>query len=280
MGKARKGAGLPELPEVETIKRGLAARLTGARIRSVEQRRPDLRFPLPERLGQRLVDRTLVGFARRAKYILIGLDDGWTMLVHLGMSGRLVLDGPPRGPHEHLTFHFGDGAVLRFVDPRRFGLLDLWPADRLEEHPLLRGLGVEPLEPGFDGTVLRRLFAGRRVALKSALLDQRLVVGIGNIYANEALFEARLSPRRPAGSLGPVRAERLAGAIRAVLERAIAAGGTSLRDYVQANGELGHFQNAFQVYERAGEPCPACGRPIRRLVLGGRASYLCTRCQR
>lgn len=271
---------MPELPEVETIARGLRARLEGARIAAVEQRRADLRFPMPERLASRLEGRALRGVARRAKYILAGLDDGWTLLLHLGMSGRLVLDGPPRGPHEHLTLRFEDGTLLRLVDPRRFGAVDLWPSERLAEHPLLRGLGVEPLEPDFDGRVLLDLLRGRRMPLKTALMDQRLVVGIGNIYANEALFRARLSPRRPSLTIGPERADRLAGAIRAVLEAAIAKGGTTLRDYVQANGELGSFQNDFRVYERAGEPCPACGRPIRRIVLGGRATYFCGRCQR
>lgn len=271
---------MPELPEVETITRGLRARLTGARIAAVEQRRADLRFPMPERLASRLVGRRVQGFTRRAKYILAALDDGWTLLLHLGMAGRLVLDGPPRGPHEHLTLRFADGTFLRLVDPRRFGAVDLWPSDRLAEHPLLRGLGIEPLAPEFDAVVLREILRGRRTPLKSALMDQRLVVGIGNIYANEALFRARLSPRRLALTVGAERAARLAEAIRAVLEAAIAKGGTSLRDYVQANGELGSFQNDFLVYDRAGEPCPACGRPIRRIVLAGRASYFCPGCQR
>ncbi|MCS6778564.1 MAG: bifunctional DNA-formamidopyrimidine glycosylase/DNA-(apurinic or apyrimidinic site) lyase [Geminicoccaceae bacterium] len=271
---------MPELPEVETITRGLAARLSGRRIVALEQRRPDLRFPLPERLAARLEGRRVEAFARRGKFILATLDDGWTLLLHLGMSGRLVLDGAPRGPHEHLTFRFEDGSTLRFVDPRRFGMLDLWPHERLAEHPQLRALGVEPLAPEFDGPRLEGLLRGRRTPLKSALMDQRLLVGIGNIYANEALFRARLSPRRLAGSIGPTRAARLVRAIRETLEAAIAKGGTSLRDYVQANGELGNFQNDFAVYERAGAPCPACGRPIRRIVQAGRATYFCPRCQR
>jgi formamidopyrimidine-DNA glycosylase len=235
---------------------------------------------MPERLRSRLEGRGLVGFSRRAKYILAGLDDGWTLLLHLGMSGRLVLDGPPRDPHEHLTLRFEDGTLLRLVDPRRFGAVDLWPTDRLGEHPFLRGLGVEPLEPGFDGKTLLDLLRGRRTPLKTALMDQRLVAGIGNIYANEALFRARLSPRRLALTIGPERADRLARGIKAVLEAAIAKGGTTLRDYVQTNGELGSFQNDFRVYERAGEPCPICGRPIRRIVLAGRSTYFCGRCQR
>lgn len=271
---------MPELPEVETIARGLARRLVGRRILAVEQRRADLRFALPERLAERLAGRRLLGVDRRAKYILADLEGGSTLLLHLGMSGRLVLDGAPRGPHEHLTFAFEGGTLLRFVDPRRFGMLDLWPTDRLAEHRLLRGLGVEPLDPGFDGATLLRLLRGRRVALKTALMDQRLVVGVGNIYANEALFRAGLSPRRQAFTVGPARAARLARAVREVLEEAIAKGGTSLRDYVQADGELGSFQGEFRVYDRAGEPCPACGRPIRRIVQGGRASFFCAGCQR
>lgn len=271
---------MPELPEVETIARGLARRLVGRRILAVEQRRADLRFALPERLPERLVGRRLLGVDRRAKYILARLEGGSTLLLHLGMSGRLVLDGAPRGPHEHLTFGFEGGTVLRFVDPRRFGMLDLWPTDRLAEHPLLAGLGVEPLDPGFDGPLLLGLLRGRRVPLKTALMDQRLVVGVGNIYANEALFRARLSPRRLAFTVGPERATRLARAVREVLEEAIAKGGTSLRDYVQANGELGSFQGEFKVYDREGRPCPRCGRPIRRIVQAGRATYFCAGCQR
>lgn len=271
---------MPELPEVETIARGLARGLAGERIVAVEQRRADLRFPLPERLPERLQGRRLERIGRRAKYILAELEGGSCLLLHLGMSGRLVLDGAPRGPHEHLTFRFASGRVLRFVDPRRFGLVDLWPTARLSEHRLLAGLGVEPLGPDFDGPHLLSLLRGRRVALKSALMDQRLVVGVGNIYANEALFAARLSPRRPALSVGPERAARLVAAVKAVLLAAIEKGGTSLRDYVQADGELGSFQGEFRVYERAGRPCPGCGRPIRRIVLGGRATYLCGRCQR
>lgn len=271
---------MPELPEVETIVRGLEARLRGARIEAVEQRRRDLRFPMPERLASRLEGRVVTGFARRAKYVLAALDDGWTLLLHLGMSGRLLLDGPPRGPHEHLTIGFDGGRLVRLVDPRRFGAVDLWPTARLGEHPLLRGLGVEPLGPEFGGPLLLDLLRGRRTPLKSALMDQRLVVGIGNIYANEALFRARLSPRRLALTVGPERAERLAHAVRAVLLEAIEKGGTSLRDYVQADGTLGSFQNDFRVYEREGEPCPGCGRPIRRIVLAGRATYFCGTCQR
>jgi formamidopyrimidine-DNA glycosylase len=271
---------MPELPEVETTMRALAARLTGRQITELVQRRPDLRFPLPERLAGRLIGRRVVGFGRRAKYILVGLEHGETVLLHLGMSGRLLFDGPPAGAHEHLTFGFDDGTLLRFVDPRRFGMLDLASTDRLERHPRLAGLGLEPLDPGFDGAALAAALAGRMRPLKVALMDQRLVVGVGNIYACEGLFRARLSPGRMAGGLGPVQSRRLATAIRAVLEEAIGAGGSSLRDYVQTNGELGVFQNQFAVYARAGEPCVHCARPISKLVQANRATYLCSRCQR
>jgi formamidopyrimidine-DNA glycosylase len=271
---------MPELPEVETTMRGLAAALTGRRITTLVQRRPDLRFPLPERLTERLVGRRVAGFARRAKYILAELDEGETLLLHLGMSGRLLLGGPPAGPHEHLTFGFDDGSLLRFVDPRRFGMLDLAPTSELAHHPRLAGLGLEPLDATFDGAALARVLAPSRSPLKVALMDQRRVVGVGNIYACESLFLARLSPARPAGGLRPAQSRRLAAAIRTVLEAAIGAGGSSLRDYIQVSGELGVFQDRFAVYDRADTPCPVCRRPIVRLVQANRATYMCTRCQR
>lgn len=271
---------MPELPEVETTMRALARRLEHREIRRVEQRRPDLRFTLPQGLPARLAGRRLAGFARRAKFIELMLDDGMTLLLHLGMSGRLLFDGPPAGPHEHLTFHFDDGTVLRFVDPRRFGMLDLWPTAGLPEHKWLKHLGTEPLGNAFDGKTLLAGLAGRHTALKVAIMDQRLVVGVGNIYASESLFRARLSPRRLAAGIGPERAGRLAAAIREVLLEAIDAGGSSLRDYVQSDGELGNFQRLFRVYDRTGLPCPTCGTAIRRLVLGGRATFYCGRCQR
>lgn len=271
---------MPELPEVETIMRALAVRLRGRRIERLDQRRLDLRFRLPDRLGERLTGRRLVDFGRRAKYILGHLDDHHSLMLHLGMSGRLLLDGPPAGPHEHLTFHFDDGSRLRFVDPRRFGMLDLCPTPQLDRHPRLAGLGLEPLDQGFDGAALAHALAGRQSALKVALMNQRLVVGVGNIYACEGLFRARLSPRRTAGHLRPRETERLAGAIRAVLWDAIDAGGSSLRDYVHTDGELGFFQDRFAVYGRAGEPCGRCGQPIRRLVQANRATFHCPRCQR
>lgn len=271
---------MPELPEVETIRRALASHLVGRRFQNVIQRRPDLRFPLPDRLPARLAGRRIEGIDRRAKYLVVRLDDGMAVLLHLGMSGRLVLGGPPLGPHEHLTFGLEGGQVLRFVDARRFGLLDLWPSDALERHPRLVGLGLEPLDEGFDGPRLHALLAARRSALKVALMDQRLVVGVGNIYASEALFRARLSPRRTAAFLRPGQTARLTLAVREVLLDAIEAGGSSLRDYVQADGELGFFQFSFSVYDREGAPCPRCGRPVRRIVQAARATFHCPACQR
>jgi formamidopyrimidine-DNA glycosylase len=271
---------MPELPEVETITRALAVRLRGRQIVALVQRRPDLRFPLPEHLVKRLVGRRLLGFGRRGKYILAHLDDQRSLVLHLGMSGRLLFDGPPAGPHEHLTFHFDDGTLLRFVDPRRFGMLDLTATRQLEAHPRLVGLGLEPLAATFDGVALGTALAGRQSALKLALMDQRVVVGVGNIYACESLFQARLSPRRTAGHLRPREAARLAGAVRAVLHEAIEAGGSSLRDYVQTDGALGFFQDRFAVYGRSGQPCRVCGRSIRRIAQANRATFYCTRCQR
>jgi formamidopyrimidine-DNA glycosylase len=271
---------MPELPEVETTMRALAARLRGRRIAALDQRRPDLRFPLPERLAERLIGRRLMGFGRRAKYILGHLDDEQTLLLHLGMSGRLLFDGPPAGPHEHLTFHFDDASRLRFVDPRRFGMLDLTPTAALQSHPRLAGLGLEPLAAGFDGPALAAALAGRQTALKLALMDQRVVVGVGNIYACEGLFRARLSPRRIAGHLRPREAARLAEALRTVLAEAIDAGGSSLRDYVQTDGQLGFFQERFAVYGLSGQPCRVCAAPIRRVAQANRATFFCPRCQR
>jgi formamidopyrimidine-DNA glycosylase len=271
---------VPELPEVETVMRGLQARLTGRRITQLTQRRADIRFPLPPDLAGRVTGRGLAGFERRAKYIIARLDDGQALILHLGMSGRLLFDGEPRGPHEHLTFAFDDGTLLRFVDPRRFGMVDLCAVDGLTTHRWLRHLGLEPLAPDFDGPALQRVLVGCQSPLKVALMDQRRVVGVGNIYASESLHRARLLPGRTAGLLRPAEASRLARAIVEVLEEAIAAGGSSLRDYVQADGELGSFQRNFRVYDRAEEPCLACGTKVERLVQGGRATFFCRRCQR
>jgi len=276
---------MPELPEVETVRRGLAPRLVGRRIVAVDQRAPKLRRPLPARLDARLRGRRVTKLGRRAKYILVHLDDGAVLLIHLGMSGRMMMiDGaaPIPGRHDHVIFHFEGDLHVTFNDVRRFGLIELTSEAELDDHPLLAKLGIDPLDPACDGPALAALYAGRRTAIKAALLDQRLIAGIGNIYACEALYRAHLSPRRHAGTIAGRRAERLSRTIREVLTEALAAGGSSLRDYVQASGELSYFQHRFKVYDRAGEPCPdrACDGTVRRIVQGGRSTFHCPRCQR
>lgn len=282
---------MPELPEVETVVRGLRPRLEGVRLTGVAQRRADLRQPLPERFAARLLGRRVIKIDRRAKYILVYLDDDQVLLCHLGMSGRLVLLGASEaratpGPHDHVILTTDRGDELRFNDARRFGLLDLVAADGLDGHRLLSDLGPEPLGNEFSGPVLARRLAGKRTPIKAALLDQRVVAGLGNIYVSESLFFAGLSPRRGAHSVQGGRAERLARAIRDVLLRAIEAGGSSLRDYVQASGELGYFQHAWAVYGREGQPCPGCtcdcagGGGIRRIVQSNRATFYCGTRQR
>ena len=274
---------MPELPEVETVRRGLEGPLVGRVLARVEQRRPDLRWPLPERFAERLQGRRVIRLDRRAKFILAHLDDGQVWMTHLGMSGRMCVSpgiAPPPGPHDHLTFRTDAGITITFQDHRRFGMMDLVPGLRLAEHRLLRELGPEPLGNAFNGPALSAALAGRMTPIKAALLDQKVVAGLGNIYVSEALFRAGVSPRRMAATVAGERAERLAPAIRAVLQEAIEAGGSSLRDYVQSSGELGCFQHAFRVYDRAGEPCLACGAPIRRIVQSGRSTYYCGRCQR
>jgi formamidopyrimidine-DNA glycosylase len=274
---------MPELPEVETVRRGLARVLEGRVLARVEQRRRDLRIPLPKRFAERLTGRRVLGLRRRAKYLLIDLDGGEVLIVHLGMSGRLVIgDGRGREPHDHVVLHTDEGTRVTYNDVRRFGLMTLARADELDRHPLLAGLAPDPLDPAFDGAVLGERLRGKRTPVKAALLDQRVVSGIGNIYACEALFRAGLSPRRMAGTVQGARAEALARALRVVLEEAIAAGGSSLRDYVQADGELGYFQHHWAVYEREGEPCPApgCKGRVRRTVQGGRSTFYCPAHQR
>ncbi len=280
---------MPELPEVETVVRGLRPCLEGRRFARVLQRRPDLRFPLPERFAERLTGRRILRIGRRGKYILVHLDGGEVLLCHLGMSGRMLLgrvDDCALEPHDHVVFDTDAGDRVRFNDARRFGSMDLVAESDLAEHKLLRGLGPEPLDEAFDGPALAAALRGRRTPIKAALLDQRVVAGIGNIYASEALFFAGLSPRRQAYTVRGRRAARLAEAIRDVLRRAIEAGGSSLRDYVQTNGELGYFQHHWAVYDHEGEACPGCtcgpapGGGIRRIAQSGRATFYCPLRQR
>ena len=279
---------MPELPEVETVCRGLAPRLTGRRLARVEVRREGLRVPFPKGLAKRLTGRVVTEIRRRAKYILIHLDDGGVVIAHLGMSGRMVITdapAPPPGKHDHLVLETDDGAVVSFNDARRFGLLVMTDAAGLAAHPLLAALGPEPLEPGFTPAVLSLALAGRRTPIKAALLDQTVVGGLGNIYVSEALFRAGISPLREAYSVAGAGADVLVPAIRSVLEAAIAAGGSSLRDYVQSSGELGYFQHQFAVYGREGEACPGCTCDaartggVVRLAQAGRSTFWCPRRQ-
>ena len=274
---------MPELPEVETVMRGLEARLTGRRIVRAEVRRADLRWAFPDGLAERLTGAGVLGFRRRAKYMLMRLEGGDSVLIHLGMSGRMLIRR--RGAneavlHEHVALETDDGWEIGFVDPRRFGSVDLVLTAAEEEHRLLAGLGPEPLGREFSARVLGAALAGRRTSIKAALLDQRVVAGLGNIYVCEALFRAGIAPGRLAGELGPGQVRRLVGEIKATLTEAIAAGGSSLRDYVQPSGELGYFQHAWQVYGREGEVCRRCpGAPscpgIMRMMQGGRSTFYC-----
>lgn len=277
---------MPELPEVETIVRGLRPRLEGRTLSRVSVRRPDLRIPFPENFSSRLEGRGVTRLDRRAKYIVALLSDGAALIVHLGMSGQWVIHegkpaGPP-GPHDHVEIALDDGTTLVYRDVRRFGLMTLTPQADLAEHPLLRDLGPEPLGNAFNGPSLSAALRGRRTPIKAALLDQRTVAGLGNIYVCEALFRAGISPRRLAASVAGVRADRLAPAIKVILNEAIDAGGSTLRDYVQASGELGYFQHRFSVYGREGESCAGCdcGGAIKRIVQSGRSTFFCSRRQR
>ncbi len=277
---------MPELPEVETVRRGLALRLEGRRVARLTLNRADLRVPMPLDLRERVEGRCVERLGRRAKYILLHLEDGGVVIAHLGMSGRLVLSAPgggaPADPHDHVIFTLEDGTELRFNDARRFGMLDYVSAAGLERHKLFAHLGPEPLGNEFNGPALAARLDGKATPIKAALLDQRVVAGLGNIYVSESLFYAGLSPKRIAGTVTGARAERLALAIRDVLERAIAAGGSSLRDYVQASGELGYFQRHWAVYGKEGERCPGCdcNRGIKRIVQSGRSTFYCGKRQR
>jgi len=276
---------MPELPEVETVCRGLAERLVGRQLRRVQVRRGDLRQPVPPDFAARLTGRRVLAVDRRAKYMLWHLDDAAVVLGHLGMSGRLCVKSDPAAPpaaHDHVCFETDDQQVLVYNDPRRFGLLLLATEATLTQHPLLRELGPEPLSADFTAACLRARLGARRGPLKAALLDQTVVAGLGNIYVCEALYRAGLSPLRPAGALSAAEARRLVSQIKAVLSTAITAGGSSLRDYVQADGELGGFQNQFVAYDREGAACRSrgCGQVITRIVQGGRATYYCRRCQK
>jgi formamidopyrimidine-DNA glycosylase len=285
---------VPELPEVETVRRGLVPALKGARLTRVEARRPDLRFALPEGFVQRLTGAVVLDLARRAKYLLAPLDRGDTLVMHLGMTGRFEIEGadrqerpgvfhyatPADPKHAHVVFETDAGRRITFFDPRRFGFMDLIPTDAIESHPWFAKMGPEPLGPDFDASVLAAAFKGRKQNPKTLLLDQRVVAGLGNIYVCEALFRARVSPLKPAGSISKAKIAALVDAIKAVLAEAVEAGGSSISDYAGADGALGYFQHSFRVYGREGEPCPdGCGGVVERIVQGGRSTFYCPRCQ-
>jgi formamidopyrimidine-DNA glycosylase len=297
---------MPELPEVETVCRGLVPVMQGRTFQRVVLNRRDLRFPLPDDFEARLAGARVVDLYRRAKYMLAHLSSGDALLMHLGMTGRFIIHrhgasaapgnfhhgteadaAPAAVRHVHVVFEMDGGDIIEYADPRRFGIMDLVAQSQLLEHKLMRGLGVEPLGNELSGPYLNEAFRGKRAPLKAVLLDQRLIAGIGNIYASEALYRAGLSPRRLAGTITAAagttrRVENLAAAVRAVLRDAIEAGGSTLRDYVSADGELGYFQHSFDVYDRDGEPCrrDGCGGVIRRIVQSGRSTYFCPTCQR
>ncbi len=283
---------MPELPEVETVRRGLSPAMEGVVIEAADVNRPDLRWPFPDRMAERLTGQRVDRLWRRSKYILADLSSGETLLIHLGMSGRMTVSGDPLGQfthdhpaaqkHDHVVFHMANGARITFNDPRRFGAMDLLPTATAEDHKLLSVLGPEPLGNDFHEQHLIEAFKGKNSPVKSALLDQGIVAGLGNIYVCEALYRGKVSPRRKAGQISAPRVAALVPIIRKVLQDAIEAGGSSLRDFRQADGELGYFQHSFDVYGREGEPCrtEGCGAEIKRITQSGRSSFYCAQCQR
>ncbi|MCB2134675.1 MAG: bifunctional DNA-formamidopyrimidine glycosylase/DNA-(apurinic or apyrimidinic site) lyase [Rhodobacteraceae bacterium] len=283
---------MPELPEVETVRRGLQPAMEGQVIAHAEVRRPDLRFPFPADMARRLTGARVDRLRRRSKYILADLSTGETLLIHLGMSGRMLVSGqmpggfhhehPAPAKHDHVVLHMDGGARITFNDARRFGAMDLMKTAEADDHWLLRDIGPEPLGNAFDEDYLKARLEGRTAPIKSALLDQRLVAGLGNIYVCEVLFRAGIDPRRKARNISAIRVAGLVPIIRNVLNEAIESGGSSLRDYRQADGELGYFQHRFQVYDREGQPCATagCGGTIARVGQSGRSTFFCPRCQR
>jgi formamidopyrimidine-DNA glycosylase len=274
---------MPELPEVETVCRGLARVLTGASFTKITLRRKDLRFPLPPRLEALLKNQKITALERRAKYILMHFAHGKSLLLHLGMSGRMVMDDgtEPLQKHDHVVFLTDKGLRVRFNDARRFGMMDVVDSNAAQEHKLLRHLGAEPFAENFTGAYLHEKLKGKKTAVKLAIMDQEVVVGVGNIYASEALYDAGISPLRAGGKITKAEAARLVADIRKVLQRSIEKGGSTLRDYVQADGGLGYFQHEFAVYGRTGESCKRCGKPcITRIQQGGRSTFFCAKTQK
>lgn len=283
---------MPELPEVETVRRGLAPAMESFVITRAQVNRPDLRWPFPANMAERLTGKRVLRLRRRSKYILVDLDSEETALVHLGMSGRMLVSGDPLGQfvhshpapekHDHVVLDMENGSRITFNDPRRFGAMDLFATGSDESHPLLASIGPEPLGNSFDENYLAEALSRRNTPMKSALLDQKLLAGLGNIYVCEALYRSKIHPTRPARRVSKERIARLVPVIREVLSDAIEAGGSSLRDFRQADGELGYFQHSFDVYGREGEPCRSegCSSHIRRIVQSGRSTFYCPTCQR
>ena len=293
---------MPELPEVETVRRGLEPVMTGQRIARVEQRRPDLRFPFPSHFRDRLEGQRILSLGRRAKYLLVDLGSEEVLIMHLGMSGRFTIIDPTQKQkpgtfhhetggsslHDHVVFHLENGARIIYNDPRRFGFMDIVPRNTLESCRHFKSMGIEPLGNALDGDHIRAVFEGKKAPLKAALLDQSLIAGLGNIYVCEALYRSGLSPKRRAGTLSSKRgamqdkADKLADIIRDVLIEAVEAGGSSLRDFAQTDGSLGYFQHRFRVYDREGEPCvtKSCAGTIKRIVQSGRSTFFCPKCQK
>ncbi|KAG1713727.1 Formamidopyrimidine-DNA glycosylase [Nymphon striatum] len=283
---------MPELPEVETVRAGLVPAMEGQVIRRADVNRPDLRWPFPDNMAQRLNGATVTALRRRSKYILADLSTAETLIIHLGMSGRMTVSGDPLGQfhhehpapakHDHVVFHMANGARVTFNDARRFGAMDLAITADLEDHWLIKPIGPEPLGNGFSVAYLIQALEGKNAPIKTALLDQRIVAGLGNIYVCEVLHRAGINPKRKAGQLSKSRVAAMVPIIRDVLSEAIEAGGSSLKDYRQADGELGYFQHGFRAYDREAEPCstPLCGGTIARIVQSGRSTFYCPKCQR
>jgi formamidopyrimidine-DNA glycosylase len=281
---------MPELPEVETVRRGLAPVMEGQRIERLVHNRADLRFPFPDKFAERLTGARIMHLGRKAKFLTLALSTDEVLVMHLGMTGRFTVAGEKLGEfhhetgtdprHDHVVFTLGNGASVTYNDPRRFGFMELWPAQHFRAYPRLMAMGPEPLSNGFSEAYLNDALQGRKTPIKSALLDQSVIAGLGNIYVCEALWRAGVSPRRSAATVPGQRAARLVPAINDVIAEAIAAGGSSISDFASASGELGYFQHAFAVYDREGEPCRNCTKPIQRVVQSGRSSFFCSACQR
>tara|TARA_R100001244_G_scaffold79933_1_gene62735 strand:+ start:349 stop:1194 length:846 start_codon:yes stop_codon:yes gene_type:complete len=281
---------MPELPEVETVRRGLAPVMEGQRIERVVQNRANLRFPFPERFAERLTGAQITHLGRKAKFLTLALSTDEVLVMHLGMTGRFTVAGDRLGAfhhetwtdprHDHVVFDLSNSARVTYNDPRRFGFMELWPAAQFQAYPRLMAMGPEPLSNGFSEAYLNEALKGRKTPIKSALLDQSVIAGLGNIYVCEALWRAGVSPRRSAATIPGQRAARLVPAINDVIAEAIAAGGSSISDFASASGELGYFQHSFAVYDREGDACRNCGKPVQRIVQSGRSSFFCSACQR